>query len=123
MAVNDCGCQGYNVTYKCTVFSGAATVWRGTAFDCSFINNEFVIFNDINNYTSQNPQTCTNGAIIGRGTGVENDSYTSQITVQISDELNGTSVVCAHDNGTDSIEIGSAILNITTGTYTKLLQL
>ena len=103
------------MTYQCTVFGGAATVWRGTAFDCSFINNEIVIFHDIN-YTSQNPLTCNNGAIIGQVVRAENDSYTSQITVQISDELNGTTVVCAHDNGTDSIEIGSAILDITTGT-------
>ena len=92
-----------------------ATVWKGTAFDCSLSSNEFVIFHDIN-YTSQKPQTCNNGAIIGRVVGTENDSYTSQITVQVSDELNGTTVVCAHDNGTDTIEIGSATLDITTGT-------
>ena len=102
------------MTYQCTVFGGAATVWRGTAFDCSFINNEIVILHDIN-YTSQNPQTCNNGAIIGHVVRAENDCYTSQITVQVSNELNGTTVVCAHDNGTDSIEIGSAILDITTG--------
>ena len=75
-------------------------------------SNEIVIFHDIN-YTSQKPQTCNNGAIIGHVVRAENDSYMSQI----SDELNGTTVVCAHDNGTDSIEIGSAILDITTGIY------
>ena len=102
------------MTYQCTVSGSGATVWKGTAFDCSLSSNEFVIFHDIN-YTSQKPQTCNNGAIIGQVVRAENDSYMSQITVQVSDELNGTTVVCAHDNGTDTIEIGSAILNITTG--------
>ena len=110
------------MTYECTVSgSGSgATIWKGTAFDCSLISNEFVIFHDIN-YTSQKPQTCNNGAIIGQVVRAENDSYTSQITIQVSDELNGTTVVCAHDNGTDSVEIGSAILNITTGSAANLL--
>ena len=89
MAADDCVCQGHNVTYQCTVSGSGATVWKGTAFDCSLSSNEFVIFHDIN-YTSQKPQTCNNRAIIGRVVRTENDSYTSQITVQVSDELNGT---------------------------------
>ena len=112
---NDCVCQGHNVTYECTVFGGGATVWKGTAFDCSLSSDEFVFFHGVN-YTLQNPLICNNGAIIGRSIRAENNSYTSQITVQISDELNGTSVVCAYDNGTVT-EIGSAILNIPTGIY------
>ena len=66
-------------------------------------------------YTSQKLQTCNNGAIIGHVDRAENDSYMSQIIVQISDKLNRTTVVCAHDNGTDSVETGSATLDITTG--------
>ena len=51
-------------------------------------------------YTSQLPQTCNNGAItIGHAVRAENGFYTSQFIAQISDELNGTTVVCAHDNG------------------------
>jgi hypothetical protein len=62
------------------------------------------------------PKHCSDGAIIGCAIGpAENDSYTSQITVLVSDELNGETVVCAHDNGTNFTEIGSAILNIMTG--------
>ena len=115
MAVNDCICQGHNFTYQCSVSGSGATIWKGTAFDCSLTNNEFAIFHSIN-YTSERPKTCNNGAISGHALKVENGSYTSQLTVQISDELNGTTVVCAHDDGTNSTEIGSAILNITTGT-------
>jgi hypothetical protein len=103
------------------VFGSGATIWKGTAFDCSLTNNELTIFHSIN-YTSQKPQNCNNGAIIGHAIRAENDSYTSQITIQVGDEyLNGTTVVCAHDNGTDSIEIGLAMLNITTGIYARTL--
>ena len=122
MASDDCTCRGHNVTYECTVIGSGATVWKGTAFDCSLTSNEFVILHYIN-YTSQKSQTCNNGAIIGRVARAEADSYTSQITVQINDELNGTTIVCAHDNGTDSVEIGSAILNIPTGTAANALTL
>ena len=114
VAINDCTCQGHDVTYECTVFGKGATIWKGTAFDCSLTNNELAIFHTIN-FTSQRPLPCNNGAIVGRAVKVENGSYTSQITIRVSDEVNGTTVVCAHDNGTLSTEIGSAILNITTG--------
>ena len=113
MAVNDCTCQGHNVRYECTVSGSGATIWKGTEFDCSS-NNEIIILHSIN-YTSERPKTCNNGAIVGRAVRTENDSYMSQLTVHISDELNDTTVVCVHDNGTDSVEIGSAVLSITTG--------
>ena len=120
--VNDCTCQGHNVMYECTVFGSGATIWKGTAFDCSLTNDEFAIFHSIN-YTSEKPKTCNNGAITGHAVKVENGSYISQLTVQISDELNGTTVVCAHDDGTSSTEIGSAMLNITRGTAAAMASI
>ena len=114
MALNDCTCQGHNVTYECTVNGSGATIWKGTAFDCSLTNNEIAIFHSIN-YTSERSKACNNGAIIGSAVRAENHSYTSQLTVHVSDELNGTTVVCVHDDGRDSTEIGSAILSITAG--------
>ena len=104
------------MTYECTVFGNGITIWKGTAFDCSLTNNELAIFHTIN-FTSQRPLPCNNGAIVGRAVRAENGSYTSQIIIQVSNEFNGTTVVCAHDNGTNSTDIGSAILNITQGTY------
>ena len=120
MAFNDCPFRGHNLTYECTVFGGGATIWKGTAFDCSLANNEFVIFHSIN-YTSQRPQTCNNGAITGRAISTENNYYTSQLNIQVNDTkyLMNTTVVCAHDNGTDTIEVGFAMLNFTAGSLHK----
>ena len=120
VAINDCTCEGHNVMYECTVFGNGATIWKGTAFDCSLTNNELAVFHTIN-FMSQRPLPCNNGAIVGRAVRAEKGSYTSQITVQVSDELRGTTVVCSHDNGTLSTEIGSAILSITKGTYRQKL--
>ena len=105
------------MTYECTVSGNGATIWKGTAFNCSLTNNELAVFHTVN-FTSQRSLPCNNGAITVHAIGAENGSYKSQVTIQVSDELNGTTVVCAYDNGTLSIEIDSAILNITTGTYT-----
>ena len=120
MAVNDCTYQGHNVTYECTVSGNGATVWNGTAFDCPLTNNELTIFHTISNsFISQRPLPCNNGAITVHAVRAGNGFYTSQITIRVSNEFNGTTVVCAHDNGTLSTRIGSAILNITTGIYVQ----
>ena len=103
--------------YECTVVGNGVTVWKGIAFaDCSSIKNELIIFHSTSD-TIEMSECCNNGAIVGCDIRAENGSYTSQITIRVSDELNGTTVVCAHDNGTNTIEIGSAILNITAGSY------
>jgi hypothetical protein len=98
------------------VSGNGATIWTGTAFDCSSINNEFTIFHSTND-TSEVPKYCSNGAIIGRAIRGENGFYTSQIIIQVSDEFNGKTAVCVHDDGTNFTEIGSTMLNITTGMY------
>ena len=93
-----------------------ATIWNGTAFDCPLTNNELTIFHTITtSFTSQRPLPCNNGTITVHAIKAENGSYKSQITIRVSNEFNGTTVVCAHDNGTLSTRIGSAILNIITG--------
>ena len=80
---------------------------RDSNFDCPLTNNELTIFYTINNnsFASLRPLPCNNGAITAHAIGAENGSYTSLITIRVSSELNGTTVVCAHDNGTLSIEI------------------
>ena len=112
MILDDCLCHGYNLTYKCSVVGGGATVWKGTTFDCPLADDEVIIFHRMN-YTSQRPQTCNNEAITGHAISVENDVYTSQLNIQVNDTENlmNTTVVCAHDNGTHTVEIGSATLN------------
>ena len=91
------------------MFGVGATVWKGTALDCS---DEVILFHSIN-FTLQRPHTCNGGAITAHALSAENNTYTSQLNIQVNntENLMNTTVVCAHDDGTHTVEIGSALLN------------
>ena len=72
MILDGCLYHGYNLTYKCSVVGGGATIWKGTVFDCPLGDDEVIIFHCMN-YTSQRPQTYNNGAITGRAISAKND--------------------------------------------------
>ena len=113
-AVNDCTCLGYNSVYECTVTGGIATVWKGTAFDCQSADNEVVLLHNTSS-TLLTAETCNNGAITGRVIKVENRNYTSQLMVRVSAEMNGSTIVCAHDTGMDTPVINSTVVTVTKG--------
>ena len=108
--ISDCTCQGFNQVYECRVVGEGATIWRGTALECSEAGNEIVLFQST---TAQGE--CNNGAIVGRVIRAENNSYTSQLTVTVNTEMIGRNISCIHDNGVSANVIGSSVLTITTG--------
>ena len=117
-----CVCPGYDVIYKCTAKgeAGGATVWQGTAFDC--LSNEITLLHS--RFTSLNSETfgvCNNGAIVAKSIEVENNCYTSQLTInKLSVDMIGENIVCIYD-GTITNEIGSTFITATTGTVIILL--
>ena len=110
VVTNYCTCQEYNLVYECTVEGEGATVWRGTAFGCPATNNEIVLYHRTN-FTEE----CNNGMIVGHVIRTVNNHHTSQLTVRVSPEMNGRSIVCAHDNDIGTITIGSSMVTITVG--------
>ena len=50
--------------------------------------------------------TCNSGALIGSSLRAENGSYTSQLSVTISRELDEHSIECAYDSGTQLLTVG-----------------
>ena len=58
---------------------------------------------------------CNNGAIVGRLARVENDNYTSQLTVSVSSGMIGRNISCFHEIGAYSILIGTSLVLTTTG--------
>ena len=109
-AVNDCTCPGYYSLYECTVTGGIATVWKGTVFNCQSADNEIVLL-----HSTKSAETCNNGAISGRVMEVENGTYTSQLMVKVSPDMNGSTIVCAHDTGMNTSVINSTLVTITQG--------
>ena len=60
-------------------------------------------------------QNCgDSGPIIGRAVSVVNDSYTSQLTVNVSQSLIGANVECTSDSGS---HVGTKQILLTTGTF------
>ena len=112
--ITSCTCPGYEVVFECTVAGGGATIWQGTALDeCAggriiLRHSQFESGHNIS-------QTCgASGPVVGRAVSVMNDSYTSQLTINVSQHLNGSTIECASDNGT---QFGSRQILLTTGMF------
>jgi hypothetical protein len=117
VALSDCACPGHSQMFECRVVGEGATIWKGTAFECASTDNEIVLLHARS--SSSSPLQCNDGAIQGRITDIStvNNTYTSQLSVSVSNELEGRSISCMHDSSSDgSINvIGSTLLMITTG--------
>ena len=110
VTINKCTCEGYVQVYECRITGSGATVWTGTAFDCS--SNEIIIL-----HTSSNAGVeiaCNDGAIVGELIRAENNTYVSQLTVSVSAQMVGTSISCSHDS-TGTHLVGSSVLTLSTG--------
>ena len=65
-------------------------------------------------------QNCgDSGPIIGRAISVVNDSYTSQLIVNVSQGLIGTNVECANDSGSLA---GTKQILLTIGTFQSVIN-
>ena len=96
------------MTYKCTVMGGLGTIWTGSIISelCEDSDGEiFLLHNRFDSDIYLNKSiTCGNGTIVVQSIRVENNSFTSQLTVTVSSDILGDSIVCAHShNGTTNI--------------------
>ena len=109
-------CPGDVLTTKCTNIGGGATVWLGTAFQCDSNCNEIILWHSQFNGSYNNIASCNNGAIVARALGVVNNSYSSQLNVTVSPELNNTTVECVHSyNLTEVVVRSIQIIVLATG--------
>ncbi len=117
VALSDCACPGGSQRFECRVVGEGATIWKGTAFECASTDNEIVLLHA--HSSSSSPLQCNDGAIQGRITDIStaNNTYTSQLSVEISSELEGRSISCIHYSSSDGgiNVIGSTLLMITMG--------
>ena len=109
--ITSCVCSNDVVTYKCTVCDVFATVWEGTAFECS--GGEITLANS-DFGTPAAVGVCSN--IMARGLSINNSCYTSELKVIFDTALQNHSIECNADNGTHITKrIGSAFLQESTG--------
>ena len=97
------------LTYNCTVVGGGATLWSGTAFNCS--TNEIILrHNQFNDGTSKE---CNQGAIIAQSIGVQDTCFTSQLCIIVSTALNNQTVKCSRINS--MVAVGEVQIRVIQG--------
>lgn len=100
-----CACPGKVLPYTCTVDGGNATIWGGTAFNCT--ENEIIL--DHREFNNRASGECNNGAIQGQSVDVIGTYYISQLNVTVSSELNNKTVYCMIYNNTT---IGESLIKV-----------
>ena len=98
--VSSCVCPGCELVVECTVTDGGVTVWQGTIFDgCQ--NEKITLRHSAFTLGIIIRELCgTRGLVVGRSISVAGGSYTSQLLVNITEELNGKTIECANESGT-----------------------
>ena len=111
---NSCVCPGDTLSSECCVASEpgvGSTLWKGSALagQCPHTGGEIVL----RHRTFMQNRTC--GNITGRGIGVEESCYTSQLRVTVDSSLDNKTVECTYDNGTTTTVIGVSTIEIIKG--------
>lgn len=101
----------------CNVIGGRFTVWRGSVIaagcEVTLVHAQFG--------TSAAFGVCNNGAVVGRGTRVDNSCYSSQLSVYVSPDLDGRTIDCSVDDGREVSLINSTTLLLSRGSTTASL--
>ena len=85
---------------------------KGSAFDC--IGNEIALIHGIGQVGSNTTIAageCNNKSIQAQIIRVKGNCYTSQININVNDDMIGKTVKCVHDNDTETV-VGTLTLAI-----------
>ena len=110
----ECICPGLSVvSFRCSITGGGTTIWQGSAIE-PCVNN--IILNHLDFDGRGRPRgECTERGIVAYGIDSFQNTYVSQLDVWISNELQGKTIICAYDNGTAEVAVGSTVLITNTG--------
>ena len=118
--LSSCICPGYEAVFECIVTGGGATTWNGTAFETCSNGNEIVLRHSIFNQSGWSQYCGDSGPIIVHTVSVMNETFTSQLVVNVSQSLNGTNVECSSSSGS---RVGTKQIQLTTGAYNHYMIL
>ena len=97
------------------------TEWRGTAFNCPLDGNEILLRHSQFSEPGGTVKECNNGDIMARSMPVvEDNCYTSELSVKASSALNGRTIHCLsvgmQTTGNATMQtIGNATMTIISG--------
>ena len=94
--------------FTCTIAGDGIIQWDGTAFDCTNFNNEILL--SYNDFPEGN---CNDGQITGTSLSVENNCFTSQLSMNTSAAFNNKTIRCVHNN--QNLIVGTTVLIVISG--------
>ena len=96
MLTSSCVCPGQEAVFRCLVHGQVTTIWKGSALENCSDGSVILRHSQFGNHTYSINKTCgTSGQVIGQAISAENGSYTSQLTINITQQTIGSSIVCA----------------------------
>ena len=102
VSTSECDCLNQTLTYECTVMGGpgGATVWIGSVLNC--LSNEIVLLHRQFTDPGGTIRTCGNGATVAQSLFLQNNLYTSQFSITITQNVGGKMITCIYDGMGDS---------------------
>ena len=95
------------------------TVWSGTAISSHCNNNEIPFLHLLTGFEEQPSKNCSNGALVAQAQSVENNvTFTSTLTVLVSERFYDQTVECSHDRGQThgKTVVGNFTITVVSGT-------
>ena len=113
--VSDCTCVGHHLKFQCTAVGSGATIWRGSALNCPSSLNEIQLYHS--RFASGRAiGYCNDGNIVAYAVGIAEGQFRSNLLiVNLTREMNGTTIECNYDDGANINSINSTTIAITTG--------
>ena len=90
-------CLDWTLTYECTVmgYLSGTIVWTGTAPNCP--NDEMLLVHRYFPHQDVIFESC-NGTIVAQSLSVQDNLYTSQLSVTVTHEAAGKTIMCFYDD-------------------------
>ena len=97
--VTSCTCPGQQLVFECTVVGDGGTYWQGTALqNCS--GGRLLVRHSQFESGRNTTETCgSTGLVVSVPFSRANDSYNTQLIINASQYLYGTTIECATDSG------------------------
>lgn len=97
VSTSECDCLDQTLTYECTVTGspGGATVWTGSALNCP--SGEIVLLHRHFTNPDGTIRTCDNGAIVAQSLSVQNNLYTTQLNITVTQNIIRKNITCIYD--------------------------
>ena len=113
-----CICPGHEAVFECTVDDGVTTIWQGSALENCSDGTVILRHSKFGEGHTINESCGTSGPVIGRAISAENGSYTSQLTISITQQIIGSIIECATDG--EQSNSSDIQLRLSTGMGTNL---